>query len=102
MNIQELVDEATRIEPTLSLVVYDTNQYSSRKKSSRRVVVSAHSSQHGEGSGEDILLEMYETKTMLDQVRRVTPGRTTLHWQVASLIKAFDSLTVRDAHVPVE
>lgn len=92
MTIQELIDEAVRLDPKLRIKVYDSIEYAPSRyalrvdRPLRHTVVSVSHQDHGEGSGEDILLVMRD-KLVAD----VVPGTTTQHWQVAALIKALDA-----------
>lgn len=88
MKLQELVIAAAQLDPNLTIRVFDTTHYESGKKPERRVVASVFSRSEGEGSNEDIVIDMGTSPTTLDEVRRVVPGRTTLFWQAEPLVRA--------------
>lgn len=86
MTIQELIDEAVRLDPKLRIKVYDSIEHAPSRPALRHTMVSVSHQDYGEGSSEDILLAMRD-KLVVD----VVPGTTTQHWQVAALIKALDA-----------
>lgn len=96
MNLKDLVAEAARLDPQVEIVVWDTATYRSGKATGplREVKASVTSRHYGEGSAEDIMIEMGGDRHTLDQVRRVVPGRTTLFWQADPLVRALSSSAV--------
>lgn len=93
MNIQQLIDRATAIDPKLTINVRDDVQYAAGKKPERTVTAYVHHRDHGEGSHENILFAMVGVG---DTVVRVEPGSTTCYWQAAALVQALSESTVRE------
>lgn len=90
MTIDELVKEASRLDPNLRITVQDSTSYETGKAPMREVVAGVGSKTEGEGSLEEIVIEM-DSGGRGQQVRRVNPGRTTLFWQADPLIRALQS-----------
>jgi hypothetical protein len=84
VTIQQLIDRAHRIDPTLSYTAYDRWDYTTGIEPSRETVLDVWGSG---GSHEGITLAMRG-----DQVEGFIPGRTMYHWQTVPVVVAYDSL----------